>query len=276
MNQLYEIGLHWASVAFYAISACFFVYGFVFKKERALKWGVAAAVAGLIPHTMALALRWYYTGHGPYLRRYEVYSSDVLIGLVVFTIVQWRKTTLRPLGVIIMPASFLLIGMAVLSSPEIRPLPETFQTFWLFVHIFFAKLAYGSCLIATALAGFYLLVNRSGFQSGGWTSKLPEPMIIDELSYKFTGFGFIMIGVMIAAGAIWANDAWGRYWAWDPVETWSLISWVIYGIYLHLRRIHGWKGTKAAWYNIASFALLLFTIFGIGLLYISNHSPYMN
>ncbi|MHB9095772.1 MAG: cytochrome c biogenesis protein CcsA [Eubacteriales bacterium] len=276
MNQFYEIGLHWVAVVFYAISACFFIYGFVFKKERALKWGVIAAVAGMIPHTLALTLRWYYTGHGPYMRRYEVYSSDVWVGLVVFAVAQWRKPVLRLLGVIIMPASFLLIGMAVLSSPEIRPLPETFQTFWLFIHIFFAKVAYGSCLVGAALAVIYLNVSRQTSGSAGLVKRLPEPDIIDELSYKFNGFGFVMIGVMTAAGAIWANDAWGSYWAWDPVETWSLISWVIYGIYLHLRRIHGWKGAKAAWFNIGAFILLLLTIFGIGLFYLSNHSPYMN
>jgi cytochrome c-type biogenesis protein CcsB len=276
MDQSLEIGLHWISVAFYAISASFFVCGFSFNKGKALKYGVMAAIAGLVPHTLALLLRWYSTGHGPYLRRYEVYSSDVWIGLVLFTVLQWRKPPLRPLGVIVLPASFLLIGMAVMSSPEIRPLPETFQTFWLFVHIFFAKLAYGSCLIGTALAGIYLIAHRPGFVRGNLTSRLPETPVIDELSYKFTSFGFIMLGVMIASGAIWANDAWGSYWSWDPVETWSLISWVVYGIYLHLRRMHGWQGLKAAWYNIGAFSLLLFTIFGIGLVYISSHSPYMN
>lgn len=276
MDQSLEIGLHWISVAFYAISAVFFVYGFSFKQEKALKYGVILAAAGLVPHTLALALRWYSTGHGPYLRRYEVYSSDVWIGLVLFILVQWRKPKLRPLGVVVLPASFLLIGMAVMASPEIRPLPETFQTFWLFVHIFFAKSAYGSCLIGAALAVLYLLTGRPGFIPGKLTSRLPESPVIDELSYKFIGFGFIMIGVMIAAGAIWANDAWGSYWSWDPVETWSLISWIVYGVYLHLRRMHGWNGYKAAWYNIIAFSLLLFTIFGIGFVYISTHSPYMN
>lgn len=276
MNQQLEIGLHWVSVALYALSACCFVYGFVFKKDNALKWGVITAIVGMAPHTVALGFRWYDTGHGPYLKKYEVYSSLVWMGLFMFLLLQWRKPMLRTLGIIILPVSFLMIGRAVLSSSEIKPLPETFHTFWLFVHIFFAKIAYGACLIGTALAGIFLTTEKKRCFTADWLNRLPEPDIIDELSYRFIGFGFIMIGVMIAAGAVWANEAWGSYWSWDPVETWSLISWVIYGIYLHLRRMHGWKGVKAAWFSILAFAVLLFTMFGIGLVYITHHSPYMN
>ena len=276
MNQHLEIGLHWIAVAFYCLSAILYIYGFVFRKDRAFKWALVAAVCGLIPHTAALGLRWYVTGHGPYLRRYEVLSSNVWVGLVMFILVQRIKPVLRPFGAVVMPVSFLLIGLAVLSSPETHPLPETFQTFWLLVHILFAKLAYGSCLIATALAGGYLLLQGGGRLQQKWAGRLPAPGIIDEFSYRFTGFGFMMIGIMIAAGAIWANDAWGSYWSWDPVETWSLLSWVVYGLYLHLRRMHGWRGRKAAWYTMIAFLLLLFTIFGIGLIYVSEHSPYMN
>ena len=274
MKTELEIGLHWFAVALYAISTCFFVYGFIFKKEKSVKYGLYFALIGMIPHTLALGLRWYSTGHGPYLRRYEVYSSNVWVGLVMFLLAQWRNPVLRPLGVIVLPVSFLVIGMAVLSSAEIRPLPETFQTFWLIVHIFFAKIAYGACLIGTALAVIYLLQRKRGLSV--WSDRLPDPAVVDEMSYRFNGFGFFMISVMIAAGAIWANDAWGSYWSWDPVEIWSLISWVIYGIYLHLRRIHGWRGTKAAWLGIAAFCVLLFTAMGIGFVYLTSHSPYMN
>lgn len=276
MTPQLEIGLHWIAVALYALSTCFFVYGFVFKHDKAITWGVLIALAGLAPHTLALGLRWYSTGHGPYLRRYEVYSSNVWIGMVMFAAAQWRRPVLRTLGIIVMPVSFLVIGMAVLSSSEIRPLPETFQTFWLFVHIFFAKTAYGACLIGMALAVIYLVGQRQSGSMKGWASRMPDSAVIDELSYRFTGFGFIMIGIMIAAGAIWANNAWGTYWNWDPVEIWSLISWIIYGIYLHLRYMHGWKEKKAAWLNIASFAILLFTLLGIGIFYISSHSPYLS
>lgn len=276
MNQQLEIGLHWAAVALYALSACLFIYGYVFKKNREIKWAVLITVVGLIPHTLALGLRWHFTGHGPFLRRYEVYSSDVWIGLVVFLLIQWRRPQLRPLGLIVLPFSFLLIGMGVMSSAEIRPLPETFHTFWLYVHIFFAKIAYGSTLIGTALAGIYLITGHGGKIAARWAGRLPERPVLDELSYRFIGLGFIMMGVMIAAGAIWADNAWGSYWSWDPVETWSLVSWITYGIYLHLRRMHGWQGDRAAWLSIISFGILLFAIFGIGIFYATGHSPYIN
>lgn len=276
MNQQIEIGLHWAAVALYVISACLYGYGFVFKKKSFIDQGYFVSIGGFLIHTAALAVRWYNTGHGPYLGRYEIYSSLIWTAMLIFVILLWRMTALRPLGTLVMPVSFLLLGMGVLAATEITSLPETFKTFWLFVHVYFAKLAYGSCMIGTALAGIYLMLNRQSSLTKWWKSRLPDMSYIDELSYRLIGFGFIMIGIMIASGAIWANNAWGNYWSWDPVEVWSLISWMVYGIYLHLRRMHGWNGIRAAWYSLAAFAVLVFSLIGLGVFYVTNHSNYMD
>lgn len=276
MSTLVEVGLDWIAVTFYALSTCLFVYGFVFKKQRALKWGLLLAIAGLIPHSAALLYRWYISGHGPWMRRYEVYTSLAWTGLLMFIVFQWRRPDFRPLGVVIMPGTVLLVGLAVFSFSQIQDVPESFKTYWLILHIYFAKLAYGTCLIGTALAVIYLMIQRTNGLGSWLRQRLPDPDRIDELSYRFTAFGFVMIGVMIAAGAIWAKNAWGSYWSWDPVETWSLISWILYGIYLHLRRMHGWKGTKAALFTIGAFSVLIFTLMGIGIVYVNNHSPYVN
>ncbi|MDI3281061.1 MAG: cytochrome c biogenesis protein CcsA, partial [Bacillota bacterium] len=283
--QTLEIGLHWAAVGLYAASAVAFLWGMAFRREAGLRWGVRLAAAGLVPHTAALALRWVAAGHGPYLRRYEVWSSNAWLGLALFLLVQHRRPSLRAAGAAVLPVSLLLIGGAVVSSPEIHQLPATFKTYWLLVHILFAKLAYGSCLVGTGLAVLYLWRRRAELRAGAGTgaaafgvgaesvaaqgragatasagapaagllSHLPAPEVLDELSYRFLGFGFLNIGIMIAAGAIWANDAWGSYWSWDPVETWSLISWLLYGLYLHLRRTYGWRGEPAAWLALGAF-----------------------
>lgn len=270
-----EILLHWLAVTGYSLSAVAFIYSLVFKK-RTFKAGMVLAAAGFLFHTAALGLRWYNTGHGPYMRVYEVYSSDVWIAVLIYLVIQFAKPKLRIFGLFVMPSAVLLIGMAIMASKEIRQLPETFRTFWLILHIFFAKIAYGSLLIAAVAGVLYLLKARYDTRNLEWLNKIPKLDYLDELNYKFTGFGFFNLTVMIAAGSIWANQAWGSYWSWDPVETWSLITWFIYAIYLHLRRMHGWKGAKAAWFSVTAFAVLVFTLLGVGLIYISNHSPYIS
>lgn len=271
-----EILLHWVAVTVYIISAVMFIYSFSFQKPEYMRWGITTALLGLLPHSAALALRWAETGHGPYLKIYEVYSSDAWIVVTMFLLLQKWRPALRPAGVIAMPAAFLLIGIAVMASPAIWPLPATFKTYWLMVHIFFAKVALGSLLLGTGLAVLYLLKERTPLPADGrFIKKLPASGFLDEASYNLIGFGFLLLGVMIVAGAIWANNAWGSYWTWDPVETWSLISWLFYGLYLHLRRTKGWRGTRAAWFSVFAFVILVFALFGIGIFYPSQHSPYI-
>ena len=270
-----EIFFHWVTVVIYASSTMIFVYSYAFKKVNLEAKATWVAGFGLLVHTAALALRWMVAGHGPYLRRYEVFSSNVWILVVMFLIIQYWRPSLRMLGSVVMPASLLMIGMAVMASPEIRPLPDTFHTFWLFVHIFFAKLTYGTALIGTGLGFLYILKSRKG-NGEGFLSRLPGPRVLDDLSYSFIAFSFLVNAVMIASGSIWANSAWGNYWSWDPVETWSLIGWAIYGIYLHLRKTYGWKGSRAAWFSVFSLVTLAFALFGIGIFYNSSHSPYIS
>ncbi|MCL5046282.1 MAG: cytochrome c biogenesis protein CcsA [Actinobacteria bacterium] len=271
-----EILLLWAAVAIYALSTVLYVYSVAFQKDK-FKLATIAAWLALVFHSASLALRWIEAGHGPYMRRFEVYSSDVWIAVILFLLAQTWKKSLRFAGAIVMPASFLLIGMAVLSSPEITPLPSTFKTYWLIVHIIFAKLAFGGAIIGTAMALFYVLKKRKMEQgvAGPFYSKLPSLEILDELSYGFIGFGFLNLGVMIIAGSIWAKTAWGSYWSWDPVEVWSLIAWFVYAIYFHLRRTYGWKGTRLAWVALGGLAVLVFSLFGLGIFYSTGHSPYL-
>lgn len=272
----WEILLLWAAVALYALSTVLYVYSVAFQKDK-FKLATIAAWLALVFHSASLALRWIEAGHGPYMRRFEVYSSDVWIAVILFLLAQTWKKSLRFAGAIVMPASFLLIGMAVLSSPEITPLPSTFKTYWLIVHIIFAKLAFGGAIIGTAMALFYVLKKRKMEQgvAGPFYSKLPSLEILDELSYGFIGFGFLNLGVMIIAGSIWAKTAWGSYWSWDPVEVWSLIAWFVYAIYFHLRRTYGWKGTRLAWVALGGLAVLVFSLFGLGIFYSTGHSPYL-
>lgn len=270
---LAQVVLYWIAVGFYVAASILYVLSLKFEhKTEFIRWARAATIAGLLPHTAAIILRWYQTGHGPYSQLYEVAASNTWISVAIFLFIQWRYKKLEQLGALVLPVSFLLLGMGVMSSKEITTIPETFKTYWLLVHIIFAKFAYGSSLAGTGCAVFYLLKTKP---HSGWLERLPEPEKLDELSYKLLSVGFLFNTVMIAAGSIWAKSAWGSYWSWDPIETWSLIAWLVYGIYLHLRRTYGWKGVKASWMAIFTMMVVVFAVFGIAYLYPSIHEIYL-
>ena len=266
-----------AAATFYAVSSVIYVISLIFKKEHWIKYGAASAVVGIIPHTAAVVLHWIASGHGPYLTMFEVLSSYAWISVAVFLIIGWRHDKVRFAGVLVMPVSFILIGIAAtFTSPEVQPIPPSLRSYWLIAHIGFAKLAFGPILLATGLAILHLLKERQvDDRAGSFYDRIPSLGVLDDLSYQFTAAGFLFLTIMIATGAIWANQTWGRYWGWDPIETWALIAWLTYGIYLHIRVLRGWKGTKAAWLMIGALFILIFSLFGVGLVYGSIHSAYM-
>lgn len=271
---LTQIILFWAAIGFYAVASVLYLLNLKFDPEnKFVKIARRAAIIGLLPHTLAILLRWYQTGHGPYSQIYEVAASNTWISVVLFLFFQWRYKKTEQIGAIVMPVSFLLLGLGVMGSKEITTIPATFKTYWLIIHIIFAKLAYGSSLIGTGAASFYLIKEKS---SAAWLDKLPSMEKLDELSYKYLSVGFLFNTIMIAAGSIWAKSAWGSYWNWDAIETWALIAWLMFGLYLHLRRTFGWKGARAAWMAIATMAVMIFAIFGVAYIYPSIHEVYLN
>jgi cytochrome c-type biogenesis protein CcsB len=269
----YEVIFHWIAVSFYVVSMVFFVYCVAFKKEKSLSVGFWLAVIGLIPHSVAIGVKWYAVGHGPYLHKLEGFSSLVWVALVMFLLFSWRIPKLKGIGFVVLPCCFLMMTVGLFSEPGIKELPPTFRGVWLIIHISFTKLAVGAILISLGSAMLYLL--REGNPSEeGFYRRLPAPEVLDEYSYKFTGFGFIFWTVMVASGALWAHQSWGRYWGWDPIETWSLITWLLFGVYLHLRRFFGWKGRKAAWLMVAVFISSIVTLFVIPFIMETAHSEY--
>jgi cytochrome c-type biogenesis protein CcsB len=153
-----------------------------------------------------------------------------------------------------------------MAKSELAPLEPPYQSAWLYVHVVFAWFAFGSYLVASILAALLLLQSKAAPEPAAAIEGTPENAAgrFDELSLRFLIFGFITDTVMIASGAIWAHGLWGRYWGWDPVETWSLITWLIYGTNLHLRLTLGWRGRRAAWLAVVSVASVVITFFGVG------------
>lgn len=268
----YEVVLHWIAVVFYVGSTFFFAYSLSFRKERAVKPAVPLAFIGVLFHSAALGLRWWVTGHGPYLMKYEILSSNAWVAMVMFLYVAWRYPKMRPAGVVVVPMSFLMMTIGLFLNPEVKRLPPSLEGIWLVIHVTFNALAVSALIIALGDAVLYLLKEKKGETE--FYKKFPSLSVLDAYGYQFTAFGFIFWSITIVAGSIWANQSWGRYWGWDPVEIWSLITWLLYGLYLHLRLFRNWKGRKAAWMLVLCFALSIFSIYLVPFTTESLHSTY--
>lgn len=273
MNLLkVEVTLHWIAVALYIGAAVIYTYSLFFKNGKVLKRATFTTALGLIPHTVALVVRWIEQSHGPYMTRYEVLSSDAWITLVMFLFLGSKWEKIRAVGVLVLPISFLMLAVGLFSNPAMQNLPPSLRSIWLIMHVTCAKLAAGAIIVSLGCAVLYL-VKIKGNEKIIFGKNL-SPEILDEYSYKFAGFGFTFWTINIAAGAIWANQSWGRYWGWDPIETWSFITWLTYGMFAHLRLFWKWRGKKSAFFLIACFAMSIFTIFILPFVASSLHTEY--
>lgn len=271
-----EIVLMWGAVTLYAAGTILFVTALVLRLPRLVNIAAWVSIGGVAPHAIAIAVRWIREGHAPYLGFYEVVSSYAFIAVLVFALLVLRRKEIAIAGVGIMPIAFLMLGGAMLAPKSGIPMSATLASWWLTIHVTFAKLSTGFLIAGFGLAVVYLIRDRA--TAGRFArilEKFPPQELVDDLSFRLVGVGFILLGIMIVAGAIWANEAWGRYWNWDPIETWSLISWLGYALYLHLRLSMGWRGRRAAWVCVAVLFLAVFSWIGVPIAYNSIHGAYL-
>jgi len=215
-----------------------------------LSWlALFALGAGLVFRAIA-------TGHGPFQNMYE-FSLAFAFGVLVAYMYFERKYHQRILALIAMPVALAMMAYASTIPSTIEPLVPALQNnLLLTVHVAVAIVAYGSFAIAFGAALLYSI------QPDGGRWGLPKPQVLDEIGYRAVVVGYPFLTLTIILGAVWANTAWGTYWSWDPKETASLVTWLIYGAYLHARVVRGWRGQRAAWLLIMGFAAVLFTYFG--------------
>jgi cytochrome c-type biogenesis protein CcsB len=271
-----EIIFMWIALTFYVAATIMFVFGVTFSKERLTRRAVLVSAAGLLPQVVALGVRWARLGHGPYIGYYEVANALTLCTVVLFVIAALRNERLNATGMGIMPVAVLLLGAAMLASKADFPITAGLASYWLFIHVAFANLSFAAFVASFGLAVVYVIRERS--KSGKWAKrleKLPAQNALDDLTGRFVLAGFLLWGIMIASGAIWANESWGRYWSWDPIETWSLVVWLIYAVYLHLRFTLRWRGARLAWFAIASMPIALFCLVGIPTVFHTIHAGYI-
>lgn len=263
--------LHVIALVVYAIATGVGIVSVVAADDSWRRAGLAISVGALAIHSAALLARWIGSGHGPYLTRYELLSAYAWAAMVTWLIWSARDHRLRPVGAVVTPAVMLLLGLGLYTGPEVRMLPPTFTGIWLVLHVSFYLMAFSTGLVSFATST--LIIVR---QLGRPVSWAPESDDIDGLAYRSAGLAFSFWGVGLLTGAIWAYYSWGRFWAWDPVETWSLITWLALGLYLHLRRFYRWEGPRAAWLMVVCFGLALLSLFGTSLFTATVHSEYFS
>jgi cytochrome c-type biogenesis protein CcsB len=206
--------------------------------------------------TVSLVARTIHVGHGPFSNMYEFSVAFALGALGVYLYFE-RRYHLRTLGLVVLPIVVGLLLYATTVPSGADPLVPALQNnLLLTVHVATAIVAYGSFTVAFGTALMYLIQPETGRRG------LPRPAILDEISYRAVVIGFPFLTLVIVLGALWAEVAWGRYWGWDPKETASLVTWLIYGAYLHARVVRAWHGRRAAWLLVLGFAATLFTYFG--------------
>jgi cytochrome c-type biogenesis protein CcsB len=267
--------LSWVTFIYFTAFA-FYLVRMVSGREIWGRLATVTALIGLFAQTVALILRWVTSyqmgiGHAPLSNLYESLIFFAWAIVALYLTIEWR-TKNRSLGTFVVPVAFLSMGFASLSpnvSSRIQPLIPALQSNWLTTHVITCFLGYAAFTVAFALG---LMVFMKGPErinpetSRRFIQLIPEADILDELIYQSTVLGFVFLTIGIMTGSIWAHYAWGSYWSWDPKETWSLITWLVYAIMLHARYVRGWRGKRMAVMAILGFVSVLITYLGVNYL----------
>lgn len=215
---------------------------------RRVAWAGGALLAALALHTLALAARWSALGHGPFTTLHEALSSNLWSLALVAAAAAWALRPLRVALPMLLPVLLLMVLWLALSDPRPGHLPPTYDTPLLYLHTLVGKLFLGLLLVALALA---LKAAQRGSAA------------LAEGAYRFAAFAFVFETLMLIVGAVWAQDAWGRYWSWDPLESWAFVTWLALAATLHARP--AWRLTPRAQAAAlgAVFVLAFLTFFGV-------------
>ncbi|MGE5289385.1 MAG: c-type cytochrome biogenesis protein CcsB [Micromonosporaceae bacterium] len=241
---------------------------------------LALTGAGLTAHVLGILTRGLAAHRVPWGNMYEFVTAITCGAVIVFLALALRYRAYF-LGLFVMIPVVLGLGLcATVLYTAVGPLMPALHSYWIAIHVTAAAISAGIFIVAATATVMYLFADRyarlvaAGHPpaSGGIVRRLPKPEVLDRLAYRTVVFGFPIWTFAIIAGAIWADQAWGRYWGWDPKETWSFITWVVYAGFLHARATAGWRGRKAAFIQLAAFGCLMFNLVGVNLWVTGLHS----
>ncbi len=222
-------------------------------------WATMFVRLGLLFLTACLVLRGFAVHHGPFSNQYEFAVSFGWGIVAAYAYFEYRYRV-RTIALLVLPIATAMLLYALTEDATANPLVPALQnSLLLTVHVVVAIFAYGAFAVSFGAAVLYLYQDYKGV---GVVRGLPKPEVLDRLGYKAVIIGFPLLTMVVVLGAVWAQIAWGTYWSWDPKETASLLTWLLYGGYLHARVARGWVGRRAAWLLVAGFASVLLTFFG--------------
>ena len=246
---------------FYIAGALLYFAGERIGRNGVFKTAFWLAVVGGAGNLAVLVTRTVIAGRLPLASGNEFLLSFTCLTVFMYLIYEIKSGLKKAGGLVMFIAAILAFSVTILTPgqlSEMSPLMPALKSPWLSIHVLTAAFAYASLALAAGLAVVQLLS--------------AEGSELEEKVYRIVAGGFAMLSLSIVLGAIWAEQAWGSYWSWDPKETWALITWIIYALYLHLHNKRGWKGKNASIMVIVGFVLVLFTFFGVNFLLSGLHS----
>jgi len=267
----------WMSVCFF-LSTLFYWIGFLSRSQAGASIGSSLCWAALVLGWTAMMVRWYESyligadvGHIPISNLYEVFILFALITAMFYLYYEERYATrqLGPFVMLIISAAvgFLLWYTVSRGAAEIQPLVPALQSWWMKIHVPANFIGYGTFALASMVACAYLLKSH-----GYLVDRLPSLELLDDVMYKAISAGFAFFTIATILGALWAAEAWGGYWSWDPKETWALIVWLNYAAWLHMRLMSGLRGRVAAWWAIVGLLVTSFAFMGVNMFLSGLHS----
>jgi cytochrome c-type biogenesis protein CcsB len=244
--------------------------------------GIGLTTVGWLLHVSSVVTRGIAADRVPWGNMYEFSSVAALVAVTGFLTLVLRGKVDRSLGAFVMLPVVLYLGLAgTVLYTSVGPLVPALNSYWIKIHVAAAVTASGAFLLSGVIAGLYLLRARYDERTDAGKAvrfpislgrALPAAGSLDRSAYVVIAFAFPVWTFAIIAGGIWAEAAWGRYWGWDPKETWSFITWVLYAGYLHARATAGWKGRKAAWVALAAAAALIVDYYVVNIFVVGLHS----
>jgi cytochrome c-type biogenesis protein CcsB len=241
------------------------------------RFGVAATALGGLAHAATLVTRGLAAHRVPWGNMYEFVLTVCLVGVIAWFVLLARRPMARHLGLYVTFALVVLLGIAGMRLyTKAGPLVPALNSYWLKIHVTAAATASGILLVGFVAAAMHLI--RAGYDSGKRRfpyplgERMPAADTLERLAFRIHAFAFPIWTLAIICGAIWAEAAWGRYWGWDPKETWSFIAWVVYAGYLHARATPSVKRTVATWIAVLGWVTMMVNLFGVNMVISGLHS----
>jgi cytochrome c-type biogenesis protein CcsB len=262
-----------AALGLYLLSTVFYLLFLTIDRRKIELIGHYSLLAGFVVHLCSTLVRYIHAGYTPITNIHESLSFLSLCVAGFFLFLK-RSYRISLLGSVILPVLSLTLIWALTFPTEIKPLPPVLQSYWLPVHTIFAFIGNAIFFVSFFVSLLYLLLER-GIKKKRFSpisNRFPSLEALDSVNYRCMSYGFPFLTIGIITGSLWAGMAWGSYWNWDPKETWSLITWIVYAILIHNRLTIGWRGRKTAYMMIIGFFSILFTFLGINFIVGGLHS----